>query len=471
MLAALASGGGAGCIRRNTAPAASTVAGPAPADGAPPYAAVVTLIPGERHQTLEGFGAAVAWYQDKLVPNPPPGIYETLFPELGLDILRLRNRYQRKVKQEDNNIAQDVEIYRRATAALGHPPKLLMSSWSPPAPLKANNAEDCHGEDDCTLARVGGKFVYDKFAAYWHDSLAHYATLGIVPDWISIENEPSFIPPSWEGCKFDPTETAKFPGYGKALAAVHAAIATLPRAPKLLGPEVLGIHWKLMDQYVAAMNLDDVYGLAHHLYEMGPDKIWDWKDPGPDSYVDEMQSVAALGGGKPLFQTEFSTIDDGGQLGGFEIASLIHHSLVTEGVVAWLYWDLVWVPSSGLVSIDGSKTPHLRDQYFSLRHYARFTDPGDVRVGARSDVAKVRASAFVSPAGDRLTAVVVNAGAEPADVRVDLGGFPAAGSAVYRTVFRPGKSETWKDLGALPESRVVPLPGRSIATVVLRAKP
>jgi len=65
--------------------------------------------------------------------------------------------------------------------------------------------------------------------------------------------------------------------------------------------------------------------------------------------------------------------------------------------------------------------------------------------------------------------IVINAGPAPADVRVDLGGFPAASSAVYRTVFRPGRSETWKELGGLPASRVVPLPGRSIATVVLRS--
>jgi len=459
----------AACIRHSTAPPAAT---PAPANAgvdetAPATPAVVTLAPAERHQTLEGFGAAVAWYQDKLVPNPPAGIYETIFPDLGLDILRLRNRFHRMVKQEDNNIAQDVEIVRRATAALGHPPKILMSSWSPPAGLKANHSEDCHDDKNCTLVRENGQFVYDKFGAYWHDALVYYASQGIVPDWISIENEPSFIPPSWEGCKFDPSETEHFPGYDKALTAVHAAVATLPKRPKILGPEVLGIHHGLVADYLKLMNLDLVDGIAHHLYEMGPDKIWDWKDPGPDSYVGPMQELAAVAK-KPLWQTEFSTIDDGGALGGFEIASLIHHSFVTEGVVAWLYWDLVWVPSSGLVSIDG-KTPRIRDQYYALKHYARFTDPGDVRVGAQSDVAAVRASAFASPAGDRVAVIVINAGAAPADVRVDLGGFPAASSAVYRTVFRPGRSETWKELGGLPASRVVPLPGRSMATVVLKS--
>ena len=438
----------------------------------PPYAAVVTLVPGERHQTLVGFGAAIAWHQNKLVPTPPEGAYEMLFPELGIDILRLRNRWGRVVKREDGNIAEDVEIFRKASAALGRPLRVLLSSWSPPATLKANKAEDCHDNPDCTLARESGRFVYDKFGEYWRASVAAYRAAGIDPDWISIENEPSFIPPSWEGCKFEPTETAAYPGYDKALAAVHAALAKLPRPPAMLGPEVLGIHHGLLDRYVKPMNLELVAGIAHHIYEMGDDKKWDWLDPGPDSFIDEMQSVAkrAAAVGKPIFQTEFSTQEDRGVLGGFESALLVHHSLVEAGVVAFLWWDLYWVRDGGLVSID--KRPlHRRDQYYSLRHYARFTDPGDVRVGAKSDAPdRIRATAFLSPRGDRLTAIVINSGDQAADVRIETSaGAPAGGggSAVYRTVYRPpAGSDTWKEMGALPATGVVQLPGRSIATVV-----
>jgi glucuronoarabinoxylan endo-1,4-beta-xylanase len=453
---------GAACIQHP--PAAS--AGAAPAQ--PAFAAVVTIIPAERHQTLEGFGASIGWQQDKLVPNPPPGIYQLLFPDLGLDILRFRNRYQRTTKPEDGNLAQDVEIFRQASAALGHPPKVMLSAWSPPAALKANHKEDCAGNADCTLIKEDGKFVYEKFAAWWRDSLVHYAELGIVPEWVSIENEPSFIPPSWEGCKFDPTESAAYPGYDRALTAVHAQLATLPRPPKMLGPEVLGIHWGLLEKYVKPMNQDLVYGVAHHLYERGPDGIWDWMNPGPDSFVDEMQAAAALTK-KPLFQTEFQTDEDKHYLGGFETAWLIHHSLVEEGVVSFLYWDLIWVNGGGLVSIDGG-VGRARDQYYSVRHYARFTDPGDVRVGTKSDAPAVRASAFLSPAGDRLTAILLNTGDRPAEVRIDAGAFSATGSAVYRTVYRPKASETWVALGALPAGRVVSLPGRSVATVVLTGR-
>jgi O-glycosyl hydrolase len=216
------------------------------------------------------------------------------------------------------------------------------------------------------------------------------------------------------------------------------------------------------------MNLDLVYGIAHHIYELGDDKIWDWKDPGPDSFVGEMQAAAAIGrgAGKPLFQTEFGTEGGSSGEGGFETALLIHHSLVAEGVAAFLYWDLIWVNGSGLVTMDGR--PKIRDQYYSVRHYARFTDPGDVRVGAKSDSLAIRASAFLSPSGDRLTAVLINAGEGPAEVRIDSGSFQAASSAIYRTIYRvPTGSETWAELGSLPESRVVALPARSIATVLL----
>ena len=191
-----------------------------------------------------------------------------------------------------------------------------------------------------------------------------------------------------------------------------------------------------------------------------------------------MQAVAQLTR-KPLFQTEFGTEDDHGYLGGFETAWLIHNSLVEEGVAAFLYWDLIWKEGGGMVSM-GSGGPAPRDQYYSVRHYARYTDPGDVRVGANADALAIRASAFLSPAGDRLTAILLNTGKVPADVRIDFGGFQVAKSEIYRTVYLPGlgdkppttkpKSDTWIALGSLPENHAIALPARSVATVVLSTR-
>ncbi len=448
------------CIRRDDSPAARPEARAGSA---------LVMLSGERHQVLEGFGASIAFEIGRAVGHPPDGLYKVLFPDLGLDILRFRNRYQRS-DSGDADLAQEVEILRRATEALGHRPKLMLSSWSPPAILKANGTERCKGNDDCTLKKQDGQFVYDRFGDYWYDSLRHYAALGIEPDYVTIQNEPDFIPPDWEGCKFEPTETAKYPGYDRALEAVHRRLAALPSPPKILGPEVVGVHRNKVQSYVKSMNLDLVYGIAHHLYEKGDDGVWDWREPGPDSYVAPMRGAAAAAGNKPVFQTEFQTDEDHGIDGGFETAWLIHNSLTEEGVAAFFYWDLVWHPRGGLVSVDGARYS-IRDQYYSLRHFARFTDPGDVRIGARTDSDDVRVSAFSSSAGDRVTVVVLNVGARAIDIRLDPGAFSVAHSATYRTTYRSGASEVWSELGSIPANGVLPLPSRSVATVVLTGRP
>jgi len=84
----------------------------------------------ERHQTLEGFGASLAWHSTRSSATRRLESTTRSSPT-RLDILRLRNRYQRS-KREDGDLSQEVEILRRATEALGHPPKIMLSSWSPP---------------------------------------------------------------------------------------------------------------------------------------------------------------------------------------------------------------------------------------------------------------------------------------------------------------------------------------------------
>jgi glucuronoarabinoxylan endo-1,4-beta-xylanase len=456
-----------GCIQRDRAEScASDAALGSAACAGPPEQATVTIDLGTKYQTLEGFGASTAWYQGTLVRHTRKAeIYQLIFGDLGLDILRFRNRFQRS-KPDDNDLAEEAEILQRATQSLGRRPKLMLCSWSPPGSLKANAQEDCAGNADCTLRKIGGRFVYAEFADYWYDSVQRYAALGMLPDYVSIQNEPSFLPPSWEGCKFEPRETEDYPGYDRALRAVHQRLSQLPAPPRLVGPEVLGVHWERPQKYVGAMNLELVFAVAHHLYERGNDNVWDWREPGPDSYSDEMRATAQLVGGRPLFQTEFQTDEDEGIEGGLETAWLIHNSLVEEGVAAWLYWDLVWVKGSGLVTMIGNRY-RVRDQYYSLRHYARFTDPGYVRVGAAASSADVRASAYLAPDGRRLTVVVLNVGRQYQHATLLLPEQRGSASKVFRTVYRPGKSETWVSLGSLPPNRTVVLPPRSIATVAL----
>ncbi len=469
-LLALAFGGGPWIWGCSQSPPDAVAASPEPQG--------ILIDPDTTYQTVAGFGASVAWFQGTLVAHPlKDEIYEHIFAELGLDILRFRNRFER-TDSNDGNLAEEVEILERATASLGHPPTVMLTSWAPSGPIKANGEERCEGNDDCTLRRDGGEFVYDEFATYWSDSLEHYATLGIVPDYVSIQNEPDFTPGSWEGCRFAPTETDLLPGYDRALEAVHARLSERDSPPELLGPETQGIHYSRVADYLAPLDTSLLGGVAHHLYEQGADGIWDWRLPGPDSYAREMRITANVAGGLPLFQTEFATDDDGFVEGGFETAWLIHNSMTEEGTAAFLYWDLVW-PDGGLVALPGwddeAYCPSdycIRDQYYAVRHFSRFTDPGWVRVEATvfgALLSNVRASAYLSPDGDQLTVVLLNAGGVERTVPVDFGAFNGASAEVYRTIFRPGESETWQQLGALPETGEFVLAPRSVLTVVLRA--
>ena len=421
------------------------------------------------YQTLEGFGASVAWYQGALVNHPlKDEIYEHIFAELGLDILRFRNRYQR-TDADDRDLSPEVEIIQRATDSLGRAPKVLLTSWSPPGAVKASGAEHCDSNDPtdtCTLRRVDGEFAYGEFAAYWYDSLHHYAEQGIVPDYVSIQNEPDFHPPGWEGCQFQPAETDNLPGYDRALAEVHARVSELSSPPALLGPETLGIHYNKVAEYLGPLDTTLLGGIAHHLYETGGDGVPDWRQPGPDSYLAQMRSTGNLVSDLSLFQTEFSTAEDSFIEGGLETAWLIHSSMAEEGTAAFLYWDLVW-GYGGLVSLQGEEYT-IRDQYYSVRHFARFTDPGWLRVDASSSLRDLKVSAYVSPERDQLTVVLVNTASAEVSLPLDLGGADLTSAELYRTIFDPGASQTWEQLDGLPEDGSLAMPSRSVITLVAR---
>ena len=102
----------------------------------------VTIDPTVSHQTLVGFGAATA-YQAYLLSDRTDDIYQVLFVDSGLDILRLGNWYQNQSSTSTTDTpfsdSASVQIVQKATAARGGtPPKILMSAWTPPAHLKSN---------------------------------------------------------------------------------------------------------------------------------------------------------------------------------------------------------------------------------------------------------------------------------------------------------------------------------------------
>jgi glucuronoarabinoxylan endo-1,4-beta-xylanase len=301
----------------------------------------VTLNLDERHQTLVGFGGAVAFYTNFLSARSDD-IFTVLFADLGIDILRIGNWYQNQPATGTTTTtaftdSAIVAVVQKARAALGHAPKLLMSSWSPPAYLKSNaTTKGTRG----SLIQSGGVFQYGPFADWWVRSLAAYAAQGVVPDYISIQNEPDFFNAGWETCQLDAAEGAINAGYGRALDAVATAIqgSSLASKPEIVGPETAGVGNNAVQRYLANMAAAQFSTVAHHLYNGGGGG----NDPAPDSYATPSTNVAsaAAAAGKPIFMTEYAPAAPS----LFNTAWMIHDALTTESASAYIYWGLIWAP-------------------------------------------------------------------------------------------------------------------------------
>ena len=214
-----------------------------------------------------------------------------------------------------------------------------------------------------------------------------------------------------------------------------------------------------MQQYLNGLDPSLLGAVAHHMYGTTED------NPRPDTFNGAMGDVARSGAaeGLPTFMTEYSP----NAPTMFDTAWLINNALTVEGVSAYIYWELVWnnsAPPTGLVTIGSPATTAaytINDLYYALKHFARWTDPGWVRVDATSSVSAVRTSAFVSPDGGSLTLVLLNTGSEDHLVTVDPGAFAFGTFAAYRT---SGDSERATPV-SLESDGTLALPSRSIATV------
>ncbi|HET7543209.1 MAG TPA: hypothetical protein VFK05_25220 [Polyangiaceae bacterium] len=419
-----------------------------------------------RHQDLVGFGASVAYGEGQITGHPQQAaLYKDIFNVLGLDILRFRNRYQHT---GDDDLSTAGELVAAGNSALGRPLGVFLSSWSPPAALKANNALVCSGNvQTCTLAKTpAGAFDYAGLADYWLNSLGAYAKVGLVPDYMGLQNNANWIPSSAESneaCKFLPSEgtvsvplgatsvKVSYPGLAQAQAATLDALSTLATRPKLLAPETS--DFGSVADYVPSLDASKTDALAHQLYGVNPVAV----------DLDGLAAMAKLVSqfGRPVFVTEM-------QADGFGTAVLIHYATVVEGASAYLQTALTG-PVSGpltntqaLFGID-SASYKLQDPFHAMRHFAGHTDPGWTRVEA-SAASGLLVSAWQSPSGQDLTLVLINSRAVELSARLKLPG-DWSSSEVTRSVF--SGIERSSVLGPLSTQGVIRLPPESVATVAL----
>jgi O-glycosyl hydrolase len=428
----------------------------------------VEIDPSLRYQTLIGFGASIAYDEDRIAQHPAKAaLYDVMFTESGFDVIRVANRFE---GDNPDTLLVAKEIIAAASERLGRAPTVLMTSGSPPTSLKANRNRYCTNSDPtCTLARAtDGRFDYIAFAQHWRASLQAYEAAGVHPDYVSIQNNVDWIPPGPRGveaCRFLPVEgtasvttpdgtsvDATFPGYAEALAAVQAAVRTLDKEYRFSAPEVGSVS--VLGTFSKSLEPTAFDAFAFHLYGTDPAAI----------DTAQLDAVRALGAesNKPMIQSEM-------QSNGIDTAVLLHHALTSAGISAYLQHQFVSPTidesSTALIGIDAESFQTL-PAYHALAHFARATDPGWRRIQASSDSSQVLASAWLSPDETAVTAILLN----PGDTAVELElRVPEALATVFeqtlvtRTTF--DGSERSAELGALANDHVVSLPARSIVTV------
>jgi glucuronoarabinoxylan endo-1,4-beta-xylanase len=351
----------------------------------------------------------------------------------------------------------ETAAFVQAVHKAGYSPILLMSSWNPPLALKDNNNLRMGG----TLPKdSSGAYQYAQFGAWWAQSLTAFqtATGGIVPDVISLQNEPDFTTNNEGTCLFDPTETATHAGYPQALDAVKTAIAGtagLPM-PKLAGPENDSLNKNEVPKYLTGLASTPYAGdldiVAHHLYG--------GSDSAPNMFDSYMTSVAEAAAGKPIWQTEYAPNAEN----FFFTSWLIQNAVTVEGVSAYLYWDLYWVPpSSGLVTVSNTSYT-INDDYYAVQHFAKLTGTGWTRVDTSATESVITSSAFLSPDGTHLTLILINTDSADHQVTIAPGAFTGTTSAVYRS---SGTTERYAAVGPLDAAGSFDMPSRSVATVTL----
>ena len=440
-------------------------------------AASITVDPATTAQKIVGFGAGAAYYQSWITAmssSMQKDFYDTAFTGLNLSLLRIGNWKQ----DESASIADDAAIVKAGKERLGNRLKIEMSSWSAPGRLKPSG--DVNGKVNGQKIKTQntlktsssdpyGKFVYSEFASWWKKSLQAYATAGITPDYISLQNEPD-MEADYEETLFEPTETSQIAGYKQALQAVRDSISTLANPPKIIGPEPLGIGYSNFEKYAKALDNNNLDGYAYHLYHAG-----DGNDNSgtnylnPENFRKPMSAIAKSYGSdlKPLIMTEFCTMKDAvreqDMLG---LAHIMQVGFTSGKLNAYIAWELFWgepngqligvCPGNGWSSCTEAKL-YINPEYHAMRHYSKFVNPGWRVVSSTADGSNVYAVAFRSADCDSITVVAINKGSAQ-NLNLSVNGY-APISAVQST-------ENGAKSKSITASAIIDAPAKSITTVV-----
>jgi O-glycosyl hydrolase len=396
-----------------------------------------------RHQTIDGFGAALPlwsgssagfWTADEV--HSFVGTGEN---ELGLSIVRTI------VRPEKSTWPYAVASLKESIA-YGDRVRILASPWSPPVEWKTTNA------------MVGGelrKEHYGDYVDHLNDYIEYMAGQGVIIDVISVQNEPD-IEVSYDSCEWSPGQIRDFVrDHGARIQGAKLMAAESFRYnPAWIDPT--------LNDSVASQNVDLLGGHLYGCEQSGYLKKYD----------------LAVQHGKRMWMTEYLlNLDnlEGSIWGGDNqqvwnetldgMALSIHKSMEVDWS-AYIWWYGRRFYSLVGDGERGTTKGLILKRGWVFSHYSKFIRPGYARIGVDTDgsLGDIRVTAFD---GDKqVVAVLLNLSNNGySDVIVEIAEVVSSARAYVTTQDKDRAAIDVTPLGRY--ATVSAIEPRSIVTVVM----
>lgn len=345
----------------------------------------------ERHQTITGFGGFVCSPQFGYNHMSTAEINLVWGPasQLGCNIMRLY------LPIGKNAWPQSLAT---AKAAKQKGLKVFASPWGQPAEWKTNGNSNGKSEDG-TQGHLKTEH-YGDYAQYLEDYVQYMRANGVELDAISLQNEPDW-PSSYAGCVWTPAELAAF-------VKDYAHVISVP----VMTPETIGMS----DRYVDALdNADCLNNFSIYAAHQYGDKNTGYKrmaQRGKQLWMTEF--LINWNENKPT-ERNFQWDTD-----AFDFARAINYCMLND-FNAWIhyaakrYYGLVGDGQQGTVN------GQLTKRGYVMGHFSKFIT-GFTRIGSlwKEGSNQLEGSAYQSPTGDTIVAIVINPTSQLYDLTVDL---------------------------------------------------
>jgi len=371
-------------------------------------------------QTIRGFGTSTAW-QPVLNSSQISSLFGVGSGGVGLTILR--SRIDPSSTTGGANWATERTNGQEATAENSQV-IVFATPWTPPAVWKSN---------DSTIGGVLDTSNYANFANYLNEFVAYEKAGGVNLYAISVQNEPDFLPGTYDSCSYTGAQMDAF------IAQEGGTITT-----KLIMPESDSFNLDESDP-----TLDDPNAVGHvsivagHLYGKAPFFYTNAKNAGKDVWATEHYLTPAAG------SSAQPAIGD-----AIALAEELHQSMAVAQYNAYVYW---WTP----LLLNGNSANYYAD---ALGQFSKFVRPGYVMTGANNTPAS---GVFVTSYKGNNNFVIVAVNSNSGSTSLS---FPITGATLTSvTPFQTSASNQLAELGAVSvsgNSFTYSLPGQSITTFV-----